>query len=161
MKHHHLKLEAGANAQHASFVGARLREFDAQHISLPADCHKEGVELYLTNASGDVMAGLTGYTYWKALLITKLWVSAAIRHQGHGTRLLQEAELRARKQGCTHVLLETTTFNAPAFYQQRGYTLAGAVPNWPAGHEFQRWYKVLTTTKQPTTHDAHTATEAT
>lgn len=54
------------------------------------------------------------------------------RRSGLGTLLLQEAEARMRKEGCTRVVLEVAVTNASAisFYERHGYAKAGTHPGY-------------------------------
>ena len=144
-----LHLEAQPNPLRARFVAMQVSAFDANQLQAIAAQPKKPLERYLTDQQGAVMAGLTGYVYWNALLITNLWVHESLRGKGHGSHLLQAAEAEALQQQCTHVLVETASFNRPSFYQKNGYVQAGAVPNWPAGHSFYRYYKLLGAATQP------------
>lgn len=55
----------------------------------------------------------------KCGFIREFWLRSDLRHQGHGTKLLRQAEDWLREQGCLCVFLTTVT--APAFYRKNGY----------------------------------------
>lgn len=38
------------------------------------------------------------------------------------------------KRGCQYAYLDTFSFQAPEFYQKRGYVIFGELPNFPEGH---------------------------
>ena len=91
------------------------------------------------NISGDVLhglivAGLTGSTYWGYLYVGRLWTEQRFRNKGLGSRLLADAEQEALRRGCHSAHLMTGDFNALPFYQKRGYTLFGELPDMPPGH---------------------------
>lgn len=56
----------------------------------------------------------------KCGFIREFWLRADLRRQGHGTKLLRQAEEWLRAQGCLCVVLTTDT--APEFYRKNGYT---------------------------------------
>ena len=93
------------------------------------------VAFVLRDADGAIVGGLSGWTWGGCLEIALLWVHEDWRGQGYGARLLQLAEQRAIDQGCRQVVLDTFSFQAPAFYQRHGYEIAGVFDNFPAGHQ--------------------------
>ena len=84
---------------------------------------------------GEVIAGLLGGTYWGWMYVDILWVHEQHRHQGIGTTLLRLAEEEAVKRGCHHAHLDTMSWQAPAFYQKRGYEIVGILPDIPKGNQ--------------------------
>lgn len=64
-----------------------------------------------------------------------LWISDTLRGTGAGSRLLCAAEEKARAFACAAIELTTNTFQAPDFYQKRGYDVVKEVaeptPNCP------------------------------
>ena len=65
--------------------------------------------------SGQVVAGMVGAAYWGKLHIRILWVHPDCQSQGLGSRLMEWVEERGRALGCTAALVETMSFQAPAF----------------------------------------------
>lgn len=90
--------------------------------------------LLARGAQGNIVAGLTAGTYWGWLYVGRLWVDERLRQQGIGGRLLAQAEQEALRRGCHHAHLMTGSFNALPFYQKRGYTMFGELPDMPIGH---------------------------
>jgi GNAT superfamily N-acetyltransferase len=70
---------------------------------------------------GNLAAGMSGWTWGLAAGIGMTWVREDTRGAGLGTRLLHEFEVEARNRGCTHVFVTSFTFQAPGFYERRGY----------------------------------------
>lgn len=66
-----------------------------------------------------------------ALATDPMWQRASI-----GGHLVAEAELLARREGRSRLLVTITNDNLPAlyFYQRRGYRLAAVLPDSPAAH---------------------------
>jgi GNAT superfamily N-acetyltransferase len=81
-----------------------------------------------TNA---VIGGLAGRTALGLLFIDLLALPMDLRGQGLGTRLLHMAEEEARKRGCRAVALNSASFQAPDFYERRGYRVLGEVEGDP------------------------------
>ena len=70
---------------------------------------------------GDLVAGLSGWTWGTAAGIGMVWVHEDHRRESWGGRLLRAAEDEARARGCTRMFVSSFTFQAPAFYQKHGY----------------------------------------
>ncbi len=84
--------------------------------------------------TGQFIGGLDGATYFGWLYVENLAVAEHQRGQGVGSRLLRAAEAEAMHRGCTHAYLDTFSFQARPFYEKHGYTLAGTLEEFPAGH---------------------------
>ena len=90
--------------------------------------------LFLRDAADAVVGGVTGATYWGWFEVGLLWVREDLRGQGFGHRLLAAAEAEAIGRGCRYAVLDTFSFQAPAFYEACGYTVFGTLPDFPQGH---------------------------
>ncbi len=71
--------------------------------------------------SGQLAAGMSGWTWGVAAGIGMTWVREEARGEGLGARLLANFEEEARARGCSHVFVTSFTFQAPGFYQRHGY----------------------------------------
>ena len=89
---------------------------------------------FLKNTRGEWLGGLLGSLWGGWLHIRILWVDAAARGHGNGTRLLQAAETYAVERGCFAATLETHSFQARPFYEKCGYEVFGTLDDWPPGH---------------------------
>jgi GNAT superfamily N-acetyltransferase len=99
--------------------------------------------VFVRDDAGVVCAGLTGTTDWGWLFVRLFWVSESLRGQGVGTRLLDAAEAEARSRGCHSAWLDTFSFQAPGFYEKRGYARFGSLPEYPRGFERHFYWKKL------------------
>jgi GNAT superfamily N-acetyltransferase len=86
------------------------------------------------DGAGSVQAGLRGVTEFDWLFVVWLWVAEPYRGQGVGSRLLSGAEAIARERQCSHSYLDTFSFQAPEFYERRGYGEFGRLEGFPPGH---------------------------
>ena len=68
--------------------------------------------------------------------MNSLWVRDDRRGAGLGTALMDAMEADARRLGCTLMVLETHSFQAPGFYERRGFARAGEVAGYPRGEAF-------------------------
>ncbi|MFO6063362.1 GNAT family N-acetyltransferase, partial [Pseudomonas aeruginosa] len=67
-------------------------------------------------AQSERQGGLIAKRKGNWLCIEYLWVSEATRGRGLGSELMQEAEQQAQAQGCSHLLVDTFSFQALPFY---------------------------------------------
>jgi GNAT superfamily N-acetyltransferase len=112
------RLRAGLIAYNASKVGA------PRYTRLV---------LSARDAKGRIVGGLAGDLYWNALYVELLWLEEGARHSGVGTRLMREAERRARGARKELIYLNTYTFQAPDFYPRLGFREIGRIPGYPRG----------------------------
>lgn len=82
---------------------------------------------------GELVGGLTAWTWGGLLGIEMLWVREDSRRSGWGGRLLQAAEEEARRRGCDRGCVSSFTFQAPNFYQRHGYRETGRTLGFPGG----------------------------
>jgi len=94
--------------------------------------------------SGDLAAGLFGWTWGGCGYIDLLWVRSDQRGSGLGTRLLVTAEEEIGRRGCDQVALSTHSFQAPGFYTRFGYQECDRTPAYPHGHDHIHLVKRLT-----------------
>ncbi len=124
----------------SALLSSRLYQFNEA-----ATGHRDGRRLAFTvrDDDGDLLAGLVGWTWGGCGYVDVLWVAQDLRGQGLGDRLLAAAEASAREVGCDRMVLATHSFQAPAFYQARGYRVVGAVDGYPRGHSQLHLVKLL------------------
>lgn len=75
----------------------------------------------LLDDGGALAAGLSGWTWGVAAGIGMTWVRTDLQGSGLGSRILAGFEDEARQRGSTHVFVTSFTFQAPGFYERRGY----------------------------------------
>ena len=84
---------------------------------------------------GELVAGLSGWTWGTCAGIGMVWVREDVRRDGWGGRLLAAAEDVARERGCRQVLVSSFTFQAPDFYRRHGYVEFARSPDLPVEGE--------------------------
>lgn len=68
-----------------------------------------------------IAAGIVASSVFDTVEIDDLCVAEAYRNRGYGERLLQKVEGEARADQKKRILLNTYSFQAPAFYEKMGY----------------------------------------
>jgi GNAT superfamily N-acetyltransferase len=101
---------------------------------------------FVRNEQQEIVAGLTGWTWAHACEIRTLWVHPTLRGQGYGQSLLKSAEQEARRHGCKAILINSYSFQAPAFYQNCGYELVWQLNDFPPGYQYCYLVKRFTET---------------
>lgn len=87
-----------------------------------------------TRGADELIAGIDGLSWGGYVRIDLLWVDETRRGQGLGRALLAAAEEEARRRGCTTIVLDTHSFQAPELYPTLGYEKVGETLETPEGH---------------------------
>lgn len=95
------------------------------------------------DASGRLLGGLILQSYWRESFIELLWLSGQARGKGCGSKLIEEAERRARRRGSRLIHLSTFSFQAPGFYEKQGYRRFGGITGSPRGQTRHFYVKRL------------------
>jgi GNAT superfamily N-acetyltransferase len=123
-----------------AFLGERLYEFNMAATGI-----RDGrmLNAALSNAQGDIIAGISGHTWGECCEIIRLWVAETERRNGIGKQLMQAAEQEAIARGCRQIVLSTHSFQAPGFYEKLGFSRLTAIPDSPKDYEHIFYIKYL------------------
>jgi GNAT superfamily N-acetyltransferase len=126
-----LTLENRPDPDAVRFLEDRINEFNVEATGI-----RDGGVLahFVRGEDGEIVAGIYGWTWGGCCEIRYLWVHPERRGEGIGSRLLQAAEAEAAARGCSQVILDTHSFQAPEFYRRNGYDVVGEVEGYPRGH---------------------------
>lgn len=119
--------------QARDYIRQKLIAYNTAQLPPGLQEPKEEISFHLENDAGEVIGGVAVTMYWEHLHIDFFWVDERCRHAGHGSRLLREVERFAREKGCRLIVLDTLSFQAPAFYQKHGYQVFGVLEDHPRG----------------------------
>ncbi len=129
-----------ANPHYARYLNNKLREFGRSNPQTapffePSENTEVALEILLRDDQQTLLGGLIGFTRWNWLFVRTLWVEESLRHQGYGSQLLHLAEQEALQRGCIGSQFNTlSSFEVKAFYERRGYEIAGQIEDYPPGH---------------------------
>jgi GNAT superfamily N-acetyltransferase len=119
-------------------------ELDAYNFAAVGVSDLEEFTVKVEDPTGELVAGLSGWTWGTCAGIAMVWVREDARKAGWGARLLDAAEGVARDRSCRQVLVSSFTFQAPEFYRGRGYTEFGRSEGLPVeGSADVHFVKVL------------------
>lgn len=97
-------------------IHARLLAHNARYMRDTGDFS------FHVEEDGKTIAGIVAGGLGDLLEVEFLYVDEECRGKGIGRRLLAHVEDLARQRGLKRVLLNTYSFQAPAFYKKLGYT---------------------------------------
>ena len=95
--------------------------------------NRRPLHVFLRDAQGRTIGGVTGETNWGWLYVDCFWLPDELRGAGWGAKLLGAAENEARARGCRHAWLSSYSFQAPGFYEKLGYRVLGVLEGYPPG----------------------------
>ncbi len=131
-----LSIESRPSVADINKIGNALDTYNRQFLG---DTGYSRLGLFVRDQARDLVAGLVGSTYAGWLFVADLWVHDGLRRRGIGSRLLALAERRALELGCHSAMLDTFSFQAPAFYPRFGYRLYGALDYPPDHRRYFLW----------------------
>jgi GNAT superfamily N-acetyltransferase len=99
--------------------------------------------LTVRDRRGRLQGGLILQSYWKESYVELLWLSQRMRGLGTGSKLIAEAERRARRRGSVLLHLNTYSFQAPGFYEKLGFKRLGGMQGSPRGESRHFYAKKL------------------
>lgn len=102
-----------------------LLEFNRRHLG-----ESTVLDVYVRDADGHTVGGLVGDVSLGWLSIHALWVAEDLRGSGIGANILKAAEDAAVEGGCHSAFLDTLSFQAPGFYEKRGYVRVGVIDDY-------------------------------
>ncbi|MFH8343755.1 GNAT family N-acetyltransferase [Streptomyces sp. NPDC018045] len=118
-------------------------ELDAFNAAATDHAEQADFSVRVTDAEGELIGGLSAWTWGGLCGIHLLWVREDSRAAGWGAKLLRAAEQEAVRRGCDRATVSSYTFQAPGFYERQGYVEVGRVPGIPGGHADVYLYKEL------------------
>src|SRR5215212_2135251 len=128
--------EAGATALEVggadAELDARLGEELTRYNEAVSGVHgQRELTVQVRDDQGDLVGGLSGWTWGTCAGVGMLWIRADARRSGLGSRILAAAETEAVSRGCEQMVLSSFTFQAPDFYRRHGYVETGRIEGLP------------------------------
>ena len=93
-----------------------------------------GLALVVRDDAGRAVAAALGHTWSGTCELKQVWVDEPLRRAGLGRALVLRAIAEAEARGCTQLLLDTYSFQAPHFYEKLGFREKFRLDDYPRGH---------------------------
>ncbi|MGD8587180.1 MAG: GNAT family N-acetyltransferase [Chloroflexota bacterium] len=128
---------------HPADLQALRDNLAAFNVNQAAFDHGQQMAIFHRDETGQIIAGIYGWLWGQCLEIVLLWTDEPLRGQGLGSRLLAQLEATGQQHGARLAMLEIFSFQAPAFYQKRGYETFGVIEGYGDGHAKHFMHKQL------------------
>jgi GNAT superfamily N-acetyltransferase len=123
-----LRVEDEPRSEDVTTLNERLYQYN---VAVTGCDDGRWLAIFVRDATGEMVAGLHGWTWGQTGFVQSLWVREDLRGQGLGRRLLGAAEAEAARRACREMQLDTHSYQAPGFYRHLGYAPIGELPGWP------------------------------
>lgn len=104
---------------------------DSYNVATSGVADQRAYFVKIDDDAGQLLAGLSGWTWGPCAGISLVWVREDSRRTGCGGRLLAAAEDVVRGRGCNRVFVSSFSFQAPRFYERHGFVECARVENYP------------------------------
>ena len=104
----------------------------------------QGLGFIIRDEEGRTVAITAGYTWAGISEIKQMWVDEAFRGRGYGRALLDAMVAEAKRRGVSRVWVSSYDFQAPGFYERRGFKRMAEFDGWPEGRVNVILCKILT-----------------
>ncbi|HWA90979.1 MAG TPA: GNAT family N-acetyltransferase [Rhizomicrobium sp.] len=102
------------------------------------------LNVVLRDDDGKVRGGVLAWFAHDSVYVDTVWLDEALRGRDHGSAMLAMVEDEARARGAEQVWLYTVSWQAPEFYEKRGYRVFGELPyRLRDGHKRLFFWKTL------------------
>ncbi|MCB1516302.1 MAG: GNAT family N-acetyltransferase [Hyphomicrobiaceae bacterium] len=125
-----IHVTATPSPEDLAMVGENLAAFNDTDVGA---ANRVPIAVLAKDESGEVVAGISGYTAWGWLYLQWLWVADSQRGKGLARKMLDAAEGEARKRGCHAAYIDTFNPVALRTYQRAGYEPFGELKDFPVG----------------------------
>lgn len=125
------RLVSDPSGEEVDWIVDRLVEFNRGKVQ--AEEYRP-LAVVALGTDSQTIGGVRGYTHWRWLFVSHLWVREEDRHNGIGSALLSRLEEAARERGCRGSHLDTYSFQSRSFYERLGYEVFGTLQDYPPGH---------------------------
>ena len=131
MQQWNIESEEKTKPEDLRFLIGRLHDFNVTNSPTPFE--RKDVRLFIRDEAGEILGGFLGTVSLHCLIIQILWVEEPLRGGGMGRSLVERAMEIAMAHGAKQAIVETTSFQAPGFYEKLGFAIICEIPDCPIG----------------------------
>lgn len=119
-----VKIEIGTEGDQ-TFIREHLINFNRLKLPEHADTPYGKVTYVVKDDYDHIQGGIAAHYNWGRMQIDFLWIDEQSRQKGVGKELLARIEKYAIEKGCTLLIVDTFSFQAPDFYKNMGSLYLG------------------------------------
>jgi len=108
---------------HNNFARSLYNKIANYNAAVASDSKLITLAICANDQNNQMVGAISGWLQWGWLFIDMLWVDESTRKKGIGHQLLYQLEQAALDQGIDRAYLDTSSFQAPVFYQKNGYEI--------------------------------------
>lgn len=140
-----IEIIGNITAEDEKYIDGKIDQFNLKAMHMVDSIeYFEHISFMIKSEEGEIIAGIIGHKYFKEVVyVYVLWVKEEYRGKNLGSQLLEKLETESQYIGCKLVHLDTFGFQAPAFYEKKGYKLYGTLNDLPNGQKRFYYSKLL------------------
>ena len=103
----------------------------------------KSLAVFARDSTSAVIGGAVGRSWGQCCELLQLWTAEGARGQGIGTELMNLFEIEAAYRDCAMIYLDTLSFQARPFYENRGYKVVLETRGFTNGivkYTMQKWF---------------------
>src|SRR5262245_9397177 len=99
-----LRIDSDPKLEDIQFLEDRINDFNFKTTGITDG---QSLSILLRDETGEIIAGVFGWTWGGTCEVRYLWVHESWRGQGLGRKVLLAAEAEATSRGCQQIVLDT------------------------------------------------------
>ncbi|MFZ3578365.1 GNAT family N-acetyltransferase [Virgibacillus sp. DJP39] len=130
-----MRISEQFNQKDSEYIKKKVIEHNMEKIPNQVKTANKNIGFFLKDDSGEIVGGITANMFWHHIHIEFLWVDKRFRGEGYGGMLVDKLEGFAREKAVRLIYLDSFSFQAPEFYQKKGYEVFGKIEDHPKGFD--------------------------
>jgi ribosomal protein S18 acetylase RimI-like enzyme len=93
--------------------------------------------------NGNLIGGVMGHVTLNLFFISHLYVESEYRGRGHGSKLLEQIENKAKSYDCNLLRLNTLNKETKSLYERAGFEITISIPSYMNGFDLLYYHKKI------------------